>query len=151
MPVDRVYTKVEMRPTAELCRQYFPKYTRGKLTTSSGFECDTLELPWRDNERNVSCIPEGVYAVVPRHSPKYGNHLHVTGVDGRSLILIHWGNYAASANPRTGTPDIRGCILVGYGYADLDGDGHPEITRSRDAFNALMAAHPDGFELSVVQ
>jgi len=140
-----------MRPTAELCRQYFPKYTRGKLTTSSGFECDTLELPWRDNERNVSCIPEGVYVVVPRHSPKYGNHLHVTGVNGRSLILIHWGNYAASANPRTGTPDIRGCILVGYGYADLDGDGYPEITRSRDAFNALMAAHPDGFELSVVQ
>jgi hypothetical protein len=137
--------------TARICRQYSPKCAKGKLTTSTGFTCDTLELPWKDNAQSVSCIPEGVYKVVPRHSPKYGNHLHVTGVGGRSLILIHWGNYAASANPRTGTPDIRGCILVGYGYADLDGDGFPEIVRSRDAFNALMLAHPNGFELTVEQ
>lgn len=135
--------------TAQICRQYFPIYTKGTLTTSTGFTCDTLELPWKDNAPNVSCIPEGTYKAVPRNSPKYGNHLHITGVNGRSLILIHWGNFAASKNPRTGTPDIKGCVLVGYGYGDIDGDGHPEILRSRDAFNDMMAAHPDGFDLTV--
>lgn len=134
---------------ATLSRVYFNEYVRGELTTDNGFKCDTLELPWLNNAQSVSCIPTGTYKVVPRQSPKYGKHLHVTGVAGRSLILIHWGNYAGSKNPKTGYPDIRGCVLVGYGYADLDGDGLPEITRSKDAFNALMASCPDGFELTV--
>ena len=49
----------------------------------------------------------------------------------------------------SGYPDIKGCILVGYGYADLDGDGLPEIVRSKDAFKALMLACPNGFELTI--
>ena len=134
---------------ATLTRLYCNEYTRGKLIVDNGFTCDTLELPWRNNASQVSCIPVGTYKVFPRTSPKYGNHLHVTGVNGRDLILIHWGNYAASANKKTGTPDIKGCILVGYGYADLDGDGLPEIVRSKDAFKALMLACPNGFELTI--
>jgi hypothetical protein len=134
---------------ATLTRLYCNEYTRGKLTVNNGFTCDTLELPWRNNASQVSCIPVGTYKVIPRTSPKYGNHLHVTGVNGRDLILIHWGNYAASANKKTGTPDIKGCILVGYGYADLDGDGLPEIVRSKDTFKALMLACPNGFELTI--
>ena len=134
---------------ATITRQTHPKYTRGKLTVDNGFTCDTLELPWLNNAPQVSCIPVGTYKVIPRTSPKYGNHLHVTGVSGRDLILIHWGNYAASANKKTGTPDIKGCILVGYGYADLDGDGLPEIVNSKKAFKALMLACPDGFELTI--
>ena len=134
---------------ATLTRLYCNEYTRGKLTVDNGFTCDTLELPWRNNASQVSCIPVGTYKVIPRTSPKYGNHLHVTGVNGRDLILIHWGNYAGSVNPKSGTPDIKGCILVGYGYADLDGDGLPEIVRSKDAFKALMLACPNGFELTV--
>lgn len=65
------------------------------------------------------------------------------------MILIHWGNYAASANKKTGTPDIKGCILVGYGYADLDGDGLPEIVNSKKAFNDLMASSGHGFTLTI--
>ena len=49
----------------------------------------------------------------------------------------------------TGTPDIKGCILVGYGYADLDGDGLPEIVRSKDAFKTLMLTCPNGFTLTI--
>lgn len=134
---------------ATLTRLYCNEYTRGKLTVDNGFTCDTLELPWLNNVPRLSCIPAGTYKVIPRRSDKYGNHLHVTGVNGRDLILIHWGNYAGSVNPKTGTPDIKGCILVGYGYADLDGDGLPEIVRSKDAFKALMLACSNGFELTV--
>ena len=140
-----------------LCREYYKKQTHGTLTVfdeDSGeevFKCRTLELPDRNNERNISCIPEGFYDVVPRQSPKYGNHLHVTGVEGRSLILFHWGNYAGSPNPKTGLPDIRGCILVGKDHVDITGDGIKEVTSSKATMKELMKVAPDGFVLEVTQ
>lgn len=142
---------------AVLCRQYYDKQTHGTLTVydeDSGeevFKCRTLELPHLDNQRNISCIPEGFYDVVPRTSPKYSNHLHITNVEGRSLILIHWGNYAGSINPRTGHSDIRGCVLVGKEFVDLDGDGLADITSSKKTFNKLMSVAPDGFVLEITQ
>lgn len=142
---------------AKLCRRYYESQTEGELeifdeeTGELEFVCKTLELPYRDNERNVSCIPEGFYDVVPRQSPKYGNHLHVTGVDGRSLILIHHGNYVGSPNPKTGLPDIRGCILVGKSHTDITGDGIKEVTASKATIKELMKVAPDGFVLEVTQ
>jgi len=140
-----------------ICRQYYPKQTHGTLTVTDSetgedvFKCRTLELPWLDNQRNASCIPEGFYDVVPRTSTKYGNHLHITGVEGRSLVLLHWGNYAGSINPKTGRSDIRGCVLVGEKFIDLDGDGIADITNSKNTFKKLMEAAPNGFILEVTQ
>lgn len=142
---------------AILFREYYEKQTCGTLTVydedtgEEVFKCRTLELPDRDNQRNVSCIPEGFYDVVPRTSPKYSNHLHITNVEGRSLILIHWGNYAGSVNPRTGHSDIRGCVLVGKEFVDLDGDGLADITSSKNTFKKLMSIAPDGFVLEITQ
>lgn len=142
---------------AVLCRQYYDKQTHGTLTVydeDSGkevFKCRTLELPDLDNQRNISCIPEGFYDVVPRTSPKYSNHLHITNVEGRSLVLIHWGNYAGSINPRTRRSDIRGCVLVGKEFVDLDGDGLADITSSKKTFKKLMSVAPDGFVLEITQ
>jgi len=64
----------------------------------------TLELPWLDNTRNASCIPDGSYTCLPRTSRKYKDHYHVTDVMGRGFILIHSGNL-----PK----DTQGCILLG--------------------------------------
>ena len=121
----------------KICRMYEESQTKGTLEVfdeDSGdleFTCKTLELAWLDNATGVSCIPEGFYDVVPRSSKKYGDHLHVTGVDGRSLILIHWGNYAGSMNPKTGKPDIRGCILLGKAFVDIDGDSSKTLQVQR--------------------
>lgn len=140
---------------ATLTRRYLPEQTEGTLeiydedSLDLEFVCKTLELPWKGNQKDVSCIPEGFYDVVPRTSPKYGNHLHVTGVEGRSLILIHHGNYAGSMNPKTGKPDIRGCILVGKAHVDLNGDGIKDVTSSKDTMKALMQVAPNGFVLEV--
>jgi hypothetical protein len=142
---------------ARICRRYYETQTEGELeifdedTGELEFVCKTLELPFKDNERNVSCIPEGFYDVVPRQSPKYGNHLHVTEVKGRSLILFHHGNYAGSPNPKTGLPDIRGCILVGKDHIDITGDGIKEVTASKYTMKALMDVAPDGFILEITQ
>jgi hypothetical protein len=85
---------------ATLTRKYTTTQTLGELVIGN-FKCKTLELAWRDNANKISCIPEGVYQVVPRHSAKYGRHLHITNVPNRSLCLFHWGNYAGSINPKS--------------------------------------------------
>ena len=86
------------------------KSTIGELFLNGERFCDTLELPYRDNQRSVSCIPTGSYKVrmrYPRESATR-NYLHllVQEVKDRSYILFHKGNTAK---------DTRGCILVGQG------------------------------------
>ena len=135
-------------------RHYKEHQTLGDLLLTSNdtkFTCKTLELKWLDNQSRISCIPEGKYKVVVRYSEKYDRHLHITGVDGRSYILIHWGNYAGSVNPRTGKPDILGCVLVGLSHTDIDGDGIRDITASKNTFNKIMKLikDDDSIELEI--
>ena len=84
------------------------KSTIGELFVNGERFCDTLELPWKDNQRSISCIPEGQYKVrirLPRESATRDYmHLLVKDVPGRDYILFHIGNTAKAT---------RGCILVG--------------------------------------
>ncbi len=86
------------------------KSTIGELFVNGERFCDTLELPWKNNQRSISCIPEGEYPVrirLPRESATRDYmHLLVKEVTGRDYILFHIGNTAR---------DTRGCILVGQG------------------------------------
>jgi hypothetical protein len=128
----------------EIRRRYSDNQTFGTLylyneNNGVGFSCNTLELKWDENKQRVSCIPEGEYVVKVRYSEKYKRHLHITDVVNRSFILVHWGNYAGSINPRTGKSDILGCVLVGERYVDIDGDGIKDITSSKNTFDKLMS------------
>jgi|TARA_R110002020_G_scaffold130543_1_gene292103 hypothetical protein len=82
--------------------------TIGKLFINGEFFCDTLENPYINNERNISCIPAGQYKVRLRLARESATrdylHLLVQEVPSRSYILFHRGNTAK---------DTRGCILVG--------------------------------------
>ncbi len=105
------------------------------------FTCYTLELPWKDNARYVSCIPIGTYDVVKRCSQRFGHHFHIRKVPDRSWILIHHGNYYR---------DTQGCILVGRTLADIDGDGYRDVTHSKQTMNALNNMLPDTFKLAIL-
>ncbi len=85
-----------------LKRQYFPEGTNGKLACEGHFICHTIELPWKNNETRVSCIPEGEYFIQKRYSPKFQWHLEVLDVQNRSLILFHPANNALQ--------ELHGCI-----------------------------------------
>ena len=89
-----------------------------------------LELPWRDNARNISCIPTGMYTITPEVSTRFKDHFRVHGVEGRSGILGHRGNF-----PR----DTQGCLLLGLRFADLDADGLFDVAHSESAFRLLSA------------
>ena len=86
----------------ELTRTYFPEGTNGKLECEGKSICNTIELPWRENEAKVSCIPEGKYFIRKRYSQKFKWHLEVIGVENRSLILFHPANNALL--------ELKGCI-----------------------------------------
>lgn len=85
-----------------LTRTYFPEGTNGKLECEGKFISSTIELPWKNNEKSVSCIPEGKYLLRRRYSKKFSWHIEVVGVENRSLILIHSANNALK--------ELNGCI-----------------------------------------
>lgn len=75
----------------------------------------SLELPWRQNKRNRSCIPSGSYEchhLARSSSGKYQNVYHLRNVKGRSGILIHNGNLPSHT---------KGCILLGMREGFLGG------------------------------
>lgn len=117
-----------------LHRAYFKEGTNGTLFCSGSpfdgaqdkFLCHTIELPWNDNKRNMSCIPEGIYEIVTRYSKRFQNHLLVKGVSNRRLILFHPANDALK--------ELEGCIApVTY----LSGIG--KGTQSRPMMQKLLS------------
>lgn len=85
-----------------ITRTYFPDGTNGKLECEGKFICNTIELPWKNNETKVSCIPEGKYFIKKRYSRKFQWHLEIMDVKNRSFILFHSANNALK--------ELNGCI-----------------------------------------
>ena len=108
--------------------------TEGILVTD-GYECKTLELPWRDNRRQISCIPPGEYKVEIRISNKYGRVYWVRHVPDRTYILIHSGNYAGDKS-KGFKSHVMGCILLGKKSGFLG--GQVAVLNSRVAVRAFM-------------
>jgi hypothetical protein len=106
------------------------------------FDFKTLELPWKNNERMVSCIPAGDYLVqkMPPTAKRKYEYFHVLNVPGRDSILWHPGNY---------TRQILGCTLPGEAHVDLDKDGITDITNTTATLKILTAMMPDKFKLTI--
>ncbi len=125
-------------------RTYKEKVTLSEIEArdngEAAYSCKGLELPWKNNQRRISCIPEGMYIVKKRISPKYGNHFHLQKVTGRDWILIHHGNY---------TRDILGCILVGRTHTDIDRDGITDVTHSKATMKELNELLPKEFTVII--
>lgn len=113
---------------------YTPQGTFGRLLVG-GKEFFTVERPWKDNEKNKSCIPEGQYTLRQRDSGvvsrstggAYSRGWEVTGVESRSFIMIHPGNTI---------DDLEGCIAPGKALSVLSGKW--SVSSSRPAFDELM-------------
>jgi hypothetical protein len=85
-----------------LKRIYFPTGTNGQIECKGKIICNTIELPWRNNESRVSCIPEGTYLLEKRYSKKFQWHIEITQVRNRGAILFHPANNALK--------ELNGCI-----------------------------------------
>lgn len=98
----------------------------------------TAEEEWLENQRNVSCIPAGIYTCRRTLYHKHGYEtFEVEGVTGRDRILIHPGNTEE---------DTAGCILLGRQFGGVpatDEDSHEArnkwgVQQSQKAFADLM-------------
>jgi len=107
-----------------LARQYFSAGTNGTLSFNGHTICKTIELPWLNNQRRISCIPEGTYFIRKRFSPKFKWHIEVMAIKNRDLILFHPANNALK--------ELKGCIAP---VTILTGEG--KGIQSRIAFKRL--------------
>ena len=88
----------------KLKRTYHKNYTSGELFLPDDTLLYTLELAWRDNVRNVSCIPEGDY-FFKRDFTGFHTYFKILDVENRNHIEIH---------PARNTSQLQGCIAPCY-------------------------------------
>lgn len=133
----------------DLCMMITRTSDDGKVTlgdvmvTNDGkeFECKSLELPWKQNMENISCIPPNIYRCKKIKSPSLGDCFEITGVPYRTYVRGHKANF---------TRQILGCVAFGMYHADIDGDGIMDIAKSGVTFDKLMAILPNSFMLEIV-
>ena len=83
------------------------------ILTAQDFTCFALELPWRNNTSNLSCIPPGEYVVKWTLSPRLKKYTYeVLGVPNRGGIRIHGGNVAGDTTKGYLSHSL-GCPLLG--------------------------------------
>ena len=98
--------------------------------------CHTIEKPWKQNQKGISCVPAGLYDLLPRVSPSAGEtyylsnpKLNVTLNDesGRTYIQIDVANKQSQ---------LEGCIGVGVDFDVWDCE--QVVTKSAETRDILM-------------
>jgi Family of unknown function (DUF5675) len=120
----------------ELIRKYFPLGTTGQIFHQCRLITHSIELPWKDNHAQVSCIPEGRYRIIKRYTEHFGQHFAVMGVPGRKDILIHPANDALL--------ELRGCIAP---VSMLTGEAEAKGLKSREALQDLVVLTNKAFRM----
>lgn len=130
-------------------------YQEGILSDCDGHQWYTMERPWLGDKPGVSCIPAGLYMLVPHtimHGPLAGLQTYAlsnpelgvfpeppASYSGsnpvRVSILIHPANWAFQ---------LLGCIAPGKARGLLAPPGsqspEPAVLSSREAFDEVLAA-----------
>ena len=122
--------------------------TFGTLVTDSGFNCRTGELPWRDNQPNLSCVRKGVYPCVWRYSVAHQRSCyHVEGVPERTGVEIHVANFCGDVVKKFNS-QLLGCIALGFRVGLLG--GQQALLRSESALLAFESdLKTEPFELTI--
>ena len=109
----------------------------------------TMELPWKDNKHDESCIPKGEYICKRIVSPHFGEVFQIKDVPNRDNVLIHKANW---------TTDLLGCIGVGEQFEETinpkTGKVVTSILGSGNAFTELMKirlANENEFKLVILE
>lgn len=91
------------------------------------FVCPCIERGDRQNQKNVSNVPPGLYQLVLEWSPRFKTNLfELKGVPNRSECKIHASNFWNQLN---------GCIAPGAYLKDLNGDKYMDVAASQRTLN----------------
>lgn len=111
--------------------------TLGKCTVYDSdnkplFSSLSLERGWRENQKNISCVPTGVYDLVLEYSNRFKKELwEIKDVPNRSETKFHSANFWYQLN---------GCIALGRSLSDLNNDGYNDITSSKSTIKSFHKA-----------
>lgn len=141
---------------AEIIRRRFrDEQTTGDfiLYSDSGkvlFNAYTLELDMDGNKENESCIPYGIYDLIPLidrpEGVKYSKENYgyfpylIKDVPNRSGILMHHANF---------NEDLLGCVGLGDDLVDIDANGYKDVTNSVATLKELNKVLKEPVELAV--
>ena len=98
----------------------------GRMNANGVAICKTLELPWKENEEDISSVPAGDYKGTLRYDHTDQWRIELENVKDRTHVQIHIGNY---------TTDTKGCILVG-----TTANKNCSVTDSKTAYWKLKKA-----------
>jgi hypothetical protein len=85
-----------------------PQSIVGVLYANNNQLCYSLELPWKDNQNNISCVPVGSYRAITRADGNLGWRIELLLVPNRTRVELHVGNYPSNS---------IGCVLLGMAWA----------------------------------
>lgn len=101
----------------------------------------TLELPWKENRRNISRIPPGTYQAKKFQSPRFKREVILLDeVPFRDAIEIHPLNYVH---------ETRGCIGVSLAIDDLNNDGTPDLRYSSYGLDLVLDLVPRDLTITI--
>jgi hypothetical protein len=129
------------KPLVVIERVDLPTETLGSWYVNGKLICKTMELPWKNNEHNVSCIPEGIYDCVKEATSNNHDypHFRILNVPDRDGILVHKISFVSG---------LKGCVGVGE-FKDLNGDQVPDIINSGINLQKLYDMLPNKFKLII--
>ena len=107
-----------MSKTLTLRRSYLEAGCLSAISADGKEICKAVERPYKNNAKNISAVPAGVYNISLYNSNKHGNcfiltndNLHITKFDEQNCtrfgILIHPANYPEQ---------LEGCIAPGLTF-----------------------------------
>jgi hypothetical protein len=100
--------------------------------------CFSIERPDLNNQRSISCIPEGVYNCSRDESGKH-QYDKINAVPDRDFIEIHIAN----------RPDqLNGCIAFGDDGAIME--CNIAVRNSKATLDKILERYPDGFTLIIL-
>ncbi len=137
---------------------YGPVQTFGKLFAEAG-TFHTIERPWIQGPdlgglSNESCVPDGIYQLVPHTRPNNDKVVALVNEElgvwyqkndrpdnwGRYLVLIHVANFV---------DDVIGCI--GPGAARTIANNRPMVTSSRATMQRIDVQQYASIEIRATQ
>lgn len=116
---------------------YLESGTIGRMWAGD-WNCYTIERPWKNNQPNVSCIPEGDYKCQPFSGTRFKDVVQIMDVPNRTYILFHVANFPH---------DLHGCIGVGDRF--VSDALEPAVYNSKKTLSAFFDVVGYEFDLKI--
>ena len=127
-------------------------FSIGTLYSEPVKQWDFIELPWRQNQTGISCVPAGTYNAKLVDSQHFQRKVYLfENVPGRSAVEMHPANWAGDVSLGYHS-DLRGCCAPGRHRGAIPPPGQskaqPCVLESKVALDELIAL-TDGEDIEV--